>query len=89
MLEVTGKGCFNGKRKVKGRGGCHRECFDIENLYFELEGGDIEYEAEPGRVMVRIPNEIIKKILASAVEVEHATSLNMEDVFGEDWDKGE
>lgn len=36
----------------------YHECFDDENVYLELSGPDLEYEAHRGCVTVRIPLEI-------------------------------
>lgn len=40
----------------------YHECFDDENVYLELEGQEIEYEASRNRVMVKIPNEVWETI---------------------------
>jgi hypothetical protein len=36
----------------------YHEVFDDANVYLELRGPDLEYEAHAGRVMIRIPVEI-------------------------------
>jgi hypothetical protein len=36
----------------------YHECMDRENVYLELVGDGVEYEARAGRVMVRIPIEV-------------------------------
>ncbi len=40
----------------------YEECLDGENVYLELRGADIEFEASANRVMVRIPNEVWEAI---------------------------
>ena len=50
----------------------YHECFDDENVYLELEGENLEYEASPGRVMVKIPNEIMAVL---QVAFKHDVSL--------------
>ena len=51
----------------------YKECFDDDNVYLELRGENIEYEAHQSRVMVRIPVEIWEAMRSHEVaDIEYA-----------------
>jgi hypothetical protein len=48
-----------------------------EGVYLELEGFDIDYEACPGKITVRIPKKVMEVLLEKSEEI--LTRLNAED----------
>lgn len=66
----------------------YHECFDDDNVYLEIEGDDIEYEAMkmlagPGRVMIKIPNAIMAAVQKSFKHEVSCAQMTDEQVLAE------
>jgi hypothetical protein len=46
----------------------YRECFEDDCVYLELRGKVAQFEAEPNRVMIRIPVEIWEIIRQKGID---------------------
>ena len=47
----------------------YKECFDDDNVFLQLSGRTLDFEAYPNSVMVKIPLEVWNKIVKAGVLV--------------------
>jgi hypothetical protein len=47
----------------------YEEVFDSDGLHLRLSGSDLEFQAWPSQVTLRIPNEVLKAILDESEKI--------------------